>query len=55
MKRDSAFITVLYGEDVTEEQAAEMEKQLKAKLPDTVELSFLSGGQPVYYYIISVE
>jgi DAK2 domain fusion protein YloV len=55
VKRDSAFITILYGEDVTAEQAAEVEQLLKAKLPDTVELNFLNGGQPVYYYIISVE
>ncbi|MDL2233748.1 DAK2 domain-containing protein [Ruminococcaceae bacterium OttesenSCG-928-L11] len=55
VKKDSAFITILYGEDVTEEEAAAMEEQLRAKLPDDVELAMINGGQPVYYYIISVE
>ena len=55
VKRDSAFVTLLYGNDVTEEQAEELRKLLEAKLPDTIELMMLSGGQPVYYYIISVE
>ena len=55
LKKDSSFLTVLYGADVTEEQAAEMETLVRAKIPDTVELTFLKGGQPVYYYIISAE
>jgi len=55
VKRDSAFVTLLYGQDVTEEQAEELRGLLEARLPDTVELMMLSGGQPVYYYIISVE
>ena len=55
VKRDSAFVTLLYGQEVTEEQAGELHKLLEAKLPDSIELMTLSGGQPVYYYIISVE
>ncbi|MDD2954969.1 MAG: DAK2 domain-containing protein [Oscillospiraceae bacterium] len=52
---DSSFVTMYYGSDVTEEQAAEVEAAVKAKLPDSVELTMLSGGQPVYYFIIAVE
>ncbi len=52
--RGAAFVTVFYGEDVTEEQAAEAEAIFSRVCPDA-ELSVLPGGQPVYYYIISIE
>ncbi len=55
LKRDSSFVTIIYGEDVTEEQVAVIEQAVSAKLPDTVELSVVNGGQPVYYLTISVE
>lgn len=55
MDKDTGFVTVLYGEDIEEDRAAQLESALREKLPDDVELSFLSGGQPVYYFIISVE
>ena len=48
------FISIFYGEDVTEEQAAEASAIFQAACPNA-ELSVLSGGQPGYYYIISVE
>lgn len=55
VKKDSAFVTLLYGEDVTFQQAEELEAMIRQKLPDTVELAVINGGQPVYYYMISVE
>ncbi len=55
IKKDSQFVTVLYGEDVTAIQAGSLERQLKAKYGSKVEITFVNGGQPVYYYIISVE
>lgn len=55
LHEESAFVTLLYGEDVTEAQAAEAEKKLRAALPEEVELTVAYGGQPVYYYIVSVE
>ncbi len=48
------FITIFYGEDVTEEQAKKAEKIFAAACPNA-EVSALSGGQPVYYYMISAE
>jgi len=53
--KDSAFITILYGADISEAQANEMEEAVRAKLPDGIELAVLSGGQPVYYYLIAIE
>ena len=55
IKRDSQFVTVIYGEDVTEEQAASIEAQICEKYGDKVEITVINGGQPIYYYIISVE
>ena len=55
IKRDSEFVTVIYGEGITETQAAALEEQLNEKFGSKVEITFVNGGQPVYYYIISVE
>ncbi len=55
IKRDSEFVTVIYGEDVTEEQAAALEEQIQEKYGSKTEITFINGGQPIYYYILSVE
>ncbi len=55
VKTDSEFITVIYGEDVSEEQAASIEEQIQAKFGEKAEITFINGGQPIYYYILSVE
>ena len=55
VKKDSAFVTVIHGEDVTDEQAEEIEAKINEKFADKVEITFINGGQPIYYYIISVE
>ena len=52
--RNAEFVTLFYGEDVTEEQAAQAEEIFSRCCPGA-ELSVLPGGQPVYYYIISIE
>ncbi len=51
----NSLITVIYGKDETEENANKIEQMLIDKLGDDVEVSVVDGGQPVYYYIISVE
>ena len=52
--RSAEFVTIFYGEDVTEEQA-QVAEEIFAKHCPKAELSLLPGGQPVYYYIISIE
>lgn len=52
---ENSLITVIYGKDETEENANRIEQMLIDKLGDDVEVSVVDGGQPVYYYIISVE
>lgn len=55
MNKNSEFITVMYGEDVTEEQAEVLEAILNEKFGSKTEITFINGGQPIYYLIISVE
>ncbi len=53
-QQDASFITIFYGEDVTEDQAGEA-LALFQKVCPNAEITLLSGGQPVYYYMISAE
>lgn len=55
LKEDShEVITLYYGADVTEEQAEALSKEVAEHFPDC-DVDFHSGGQPVYYYILSLE
>ena len=49
-----AVISVYYGEDVTEADAEVLGSALAERFPDA-ELSVENGGQPVYYYMVSIE
>ncbi|MBQ9083920.1 MAG: DAK2 domain-containing protein, partial [Clostridia bacterium] len=53
--KDVNFITVIYGEDVTEEEAEQVCDGIRAQVGDDVDMSAIAGGQPVYYYFLSVE
>lgn len=55
VKRESQFITVIYGEDVDESSAALLEEQIRQKYGAKTEITVINGGQPIYYYILSVE
>lgn len=55
IKRDSSFMTVYYGKDVTDEEAEKINEVLNEKYGNKLEITLIGGGQPVYYYIISVE
>ena len=53
-EKGAEFVSIFYGEDVTEEQAQQAQAIFTAACPDA-EVSLLPGGQPVYYYMISIE
>lgn len=55
LKKDSSFVTVIYGEDVSDEEADAVRNAVEEKFGDKVEVTLVNGGQPVYYYIFSVE
>ena len=48
------FVSIFYGEDVSQEEAEEFSQAIGKSMPEA-ELSLVSGGQPVYYYLISAE
>lgn len=51
----NSLVTIIYGAEVTEDDAQKLEEKIVEKFGDSVEVSIVNGGQPVYYYIISVE
>lgn len=53
--KDTSFVTLISGEDVSEEDAQKAYDMLCDKFGDDIDISFVSGGQPIYYYILSVE
>jgi uncharacterized protein len=55
VSRSTSFITIIYGSDVTEAQANDACNRIKSKLNNDIEVTLVNGGQPVYYFIISVE
>lgn len=55
VNKRTSFITLVYGEGITQEQAEEAKRAIAAKVHDDVEITLVNGGQPVYYFIISVE
>lgn len=55
VKRDTSFITLIYGNDITEAQAEEARSIIEQKLSSNIEVTIINGGQPVYYFILSVE
>ena len=55
VKKDSSFITVISGCDVSEEEAQRTADLIQDKVGSDIEVTLINGGQPVYYYMISVE
>jgi len=54
-KEDGNFITLIYGETVSDQAAEEIQKAVEEKVGDQAEVTLVKGGQPVYYFIVSVE
>lgn len=55
VSKDTSFVTIIYGEDVTEQEAQEAYDRIRSKVSENVEVTLINGGQPVYYFIVSVE
>lgn len=54
MNEDSFIISLYYGEDINEDDANTLGEELEEEYPD-VDIEVLYGGQPLYYYIASIE
>ena len=55
VNRDTSFITLIYGEEVSEEDANRAYEELRDKFGSRTDISLVKGDQPVYYFILSVE
>ena len=55
VSRDTSFITLIYGEDVSEEEAEKAYGELREKFGSRTDITLVKGDQPVYYFILSVE
>ena len=52
---DAEFVTLIYGEGISEEDASEVYDALVLKYGDRVDINMINGGQPIYYYILGIE
>lgn len=55
VKGDDEIVTIYYGQDIPDEEAHRACDALRGALQDKVEIEIHSGGQPLYYYLVSVE
>ena len=55
ISKDMSFVTLISGEDVSDEDAAAAVEMLEEKFSDQVDVTYIKGDQPIYYYIFSVE
>lgn len=55
VKSGMNYVTLMYGSDVTAEDAEKLQQTVQSKIGDKAEVMLINGGQPVYYYIISLE
>ena len=51
---DSSLVSIYYGEETEESDAKELCRRIESRYPD-IDVEMHRGGEPVYYYIISVE
>ncbi|MBQ7505570.1 MAG: DAK2 domain-containing protein [Ruminococcus sp.] len=52
---DTSFVTLIYGSDVSEEDAQEAYEAIQDRFGSRVDVSLVNGGQPIYYFVLSVE
>ncbi len=55
VNKNSQFITLIYGEDVDDKTAQKISNAVSEKFGSNIDVALVNGGQPVYYFIISVE
>lgn len=53
--KETSFITILHGEEVSAKKANALKAALEARYGSDIEITVIDGGQPVYYYFISIE
>ena len=54
-KKGTSFITIIYGDNVSEAEAEDAFQRIKSKVGNEIEVTLVNGGQPIYYFILSIE
>ena len=55
INHDTSFVTIIYGKDISEEEAQEAYEAINDRYGHKIDVSLVNGGQPVYYFVLSVE
>lgn len=55
VSKDTSFVTIIYGENITETQASLALDAIKSRISSSIDITLVNGGQPLYYFLISVE
>ena len=53
--KDTEFITLIYGESISREQAEKAKEMIESALKNKIEVTLVNGEQPIYHFVISVE
>ncbi len=53
--KEKSFLTVIHGSDISEQDAEKAVQLIRQKIPSSIELNVINGGQPVYYFYLSAE
>ncbi len=53
--KNTEFVTLIYGENISEQKAEKLKETLESCADSSIEISLIKGEQPIYYFIISVE
>lgn len=55
VSKSTSFVTIIYGENISEAQANLAYDAIQAKVGSSVDVTLVKGGQPLYYFLVSVE
>ncbi len=55
INRETSYVTIIYGKDISESQANVALQAIQSRAGQNIEVSLINGGQPVYYFLLSVE
>ena len=55
ISKDTSYVSLIYGNGITQTQANAAVEAIEAKNGGNIEVSLIDGGQPIYYFILSVE
>ena len=55
VNKHTSIVTLIRGEGVSDEDAQIVQKCIQSKIGNHIDVTMINGGQPIYYFIVSVE